>query len=243
MPHQVQVLKNNTNLPNGFYYQNGDTVLLDDTEFARLARDAFSSGTLKDLGYVAVTGTATSSSGNAPGNAVYDNPSTGIYRGTIPRDQVTIDVAAALATGVMTVSAVWLNAGDTVNNIALPIGATVSGTLTHGWFALYNAAGTLLGQTADQTSGTYAASSLVDKALTTPAVISTSGPYYVGIMVASAGAMPSLICKVLPLATVSTGWDGQALLCGTTGSGLTTAAPSPWTAPTAAVNRILAYCH
>jgi hypothetical protein len=56
MARGVRVNKANTNLPNGFYYPVNANVVLSDDEFARLAFDVFSSGTLTDLGQQGVAG-------------------------------------------------------------------------------------------------------------------------------------------------------------------------------------------
>jgi hypothetical protein len=243
MPHQVKALRNNVNLPNGFYVQSGQSVILDDTEFARLAQDVFSSGTLQDLGYVTTAGPSSGTGVTSPGGSIFDQPTSGIYRASIWRDDLTSDVAAALATGVMTLSGIYLQAGDTVSRIGVPIGNTAAGTPTHSWTALYTTAGVLMGQSADQAAAAIAANGVQDLALVTPQVISTSGVYYAAYMVA-ATTVPSLLCMVYGRATVSTGWlTGQSVLAGTAGTALTTTAPAAAGTITAVVNRAMMYAH
>lgn len=166
-------------------------------------------------------------------------------RWSIARMEATTDVAAALTTQVMTSVGVVLRAGDLVTNIAVQFGATAASVPTNWWFALYSSAATpaLLGQTADQLTGAIAANAVMDLALTTPYQVTTDGFYYVGIMV-KATTVPSIICKVLP--TAATGGatlTGVPVLAQTSGSALTTMAPSTIATPTTVVNVPLVVVH
>lgn len=139
-----------------------------------------------------------------------------------------------LATGVLTLVAIPLYAGDIVTNITFKSHTTAAGTPTHWWFALYDGSYNLLGQTADQTStawGTFTAKTL---ALTSAYTVTASGIYYAAIMVA-ATTVPSL--DGLTASSSSTGaaayLTGQKLLAGQFGSGYTTTAPSSAASPAA----------
>lgn len=167
-------------------------------------------------------------------------------RTSIPREDAQSDVAAALATGVMTSVGVVLRAGDVVTNIAVQLGNTAGGsTISNWWFALYSNAATpaLLAQTADQTNGALGANSLKDLALAAPVSITADGLYYVGIMV-KAGTVPSLPCRVLARSTLSDAMlTGMAKRAVTSGSTLTDTAPATIATPTAVVNIPFVICH
>ena len=167
-----------------------------------------------------------------------------LFFGTTPADaskaprfnQQRIDVAsdtAALTTQVMTMVALPLNAGDLITKLAFKSGATAAGTPTNYWFALYDTAGALISQTADQASTAWAADTTKDLALATPYLVPTPGVYYAGIMV-KATTVPSLVGCTLARAAVSTGFlSTDKVLSQTSGSGLTTTAPATIVTPTA----------
>lgn len=136
----------------------------------------------------------------------------------------------ALATGVMTSVPIPLRAGDVITNISFRSGATALATGSNWWFALYSAAAipALLAQTADQTSGAWAANTTQTKALTTPQTITADGIYYVGIMVA-ASTVPTLLGTVAAPAIVT----GERALSQSSGSSLTNLAPSTIASTTA----------
>ena len=153
------------------------------------------------------------------------DPDQVFHRANLPR---VADDVAALTSGVMTTTPLWLNAGDTVTNLTAISGGTALATGTHWFFALYNPAGTtLLGQTADQTSGAWAADTVKTLALAAPVKITASGLYQVGIMVA-ASTVPTLVgvTAAKPFLT------GEVNLAQTSGSGLTTTAPATVATPT-----------
>lgn len=52
MPHSVTTTKANTNLPNGFTYPAGVTVILSNEQFSRLQAGIFTRGNLTDGGNV-----------------------------------------------------------------------------------------------------------------------------------------------------------------------------------------------
>jgi hypothetical protein len=152
------------------------------------------------------------------------DPDQVFHRANLPR---ICDDVAALATGVMTVVPLWLNAGDTVTNLTAISGGTAAGTPTHYFFALYNPAGTtLLGQTADQLTAAWAADTVKTLALATPVKITASGLYLVAIMV-TATTVPTLVgvSAAKPFLT------GEVNLAQTSGSALTATAPATVASP------------
>lgn len=149
----------------------------------------------------------------------------------------SLDVSAdtdPLTTQVMLSVAVPLQAGDLVTNITFKSGATAADTPTNYWFALYSSASTpaLLSQSADQTTAAWAANTVKTLALATPQRITSSGVYYASIMV-KATDLPSLIGKSLGIAGASASILSSKVIAQTSGSGLTTTAPSTITSGTA----------
>lgn len=146
------------------------------------------------------------------------------HRANLPR--IGLDDVAALATGVMTSVDLWLNEGDLVTNLSFISGATAAGTPTAWWFALYDPAGALLSQTADQTTTAWAADTVKTLALGTAQRATRSGLYKASIDV-TATTPPTLVGTVgaKPVLT------GEGNLAQTSGSGLTTTAPATIATP------------
>lgn len=160
----------------------------------------------------------------------------GAPSGQVPRQNMTrLDVTtdlAALTTQVMSSVALPLMAGDVVTYLAFKSGATAAGTPTNWWFALFDTAGALLQQTADQLTAAWAANTTKKLALAAPVEITAEGIYRAAIMV-KATTVPTLVGKTLPLAAVSTGFlSTDLVLSQTSGSGLTTTAPATIATPT-----------
>ena len=145
-------------------------------------------------------------------------PRTGLYDSAGDTGQV------ALATGVMTSVPIYLHAGDVVTNVSFRSGATAAGTPTNWWFALYSNASVpaLLAQTADQTSGAWAANTTKTLALSSAKTITESGVYWVGINV-TATTVPTLLGCVAAPAIVT---GERNLSQSGPASGLTTTAPT-----------------
>lgn len=137
----------------------------------------------------------------------------------------------ALTTQVMTSVAVPLQAGDKVTNISFKSGATAAGTPTNYWFALYSPAGALLAQSADQLTAAWAANTLVTLALATPQVASAAGVYYAACMV-KATTPPTLLGASVALAGAAASILSSKVLAQTSGSSLTTTAPTTIASPT-----------
>lgn len=140
---------------------------------------------------------------------------------------------AALSTGVMTSTAVLLYAGDVVTNLTFISGATAAGTPTHWWFALYDTASTpnLLGQSADQTSGAWAANTAKTLALASPYTVTTTGIYEAAVNV-TATTPPTLVGASVQTGAAGAVVSGMRILAQTSGSSLTTTAPSTIASPT-----------
>lgn len=164
--------------------------------------------------------------------AAPSSPST-FYRANLPRfglyDDASDTGSVSLTTQVMTSVPIKLAAGDVVTNISFVSGATAAGTPTNWWFALYSSAATpaLLAQTADQLTGAWAAFTVQTKALATAQTITTSGVYWVAIMV-KATTVPTLLGSigVKPIVT------GERNLSQSSGAALTTTAPATIATPT-----------
>lgn len=148
---------------------------------------------------------------------------------------------SALTTQVMLSVAVPLQPGDVVTNITFVSGATPAGTPTNWWFALYSSASTpaLLAQSADQTSTAWAASTVKTLALATAQTITTAGVYYAAIMV-KATTPPTLIGVNTGVAAAAASILSSKVLAQTSGSSLTTTAPSTITSATTVANVPLA---
>jgi hypothetical protein len=157
------------------------------------------------------------------------------YRANLPRvglyDSAGDTGSAALADGVMTAVRLPLAAGDVVTNLTFVSGTATSGTEANWWFALYDTSATpaLIAQTADQTTGDFAASTAKTLALSSAYTVTRTGIYWAAIMVhCSAGTPVSLIgaLGVKPVAT------GEGNLAVRSGSSLTTAATATLASPT-----------
>lgn len=146
------------------------------------------------------------------------------HRANLPR--TGLDDVAALATGVMTSVDLWLNEGDLVTNLTFVSAGTAAGTPTAWWFALYDTAGALMAQTADQTTTAWAADTAKTVALATAQRITKSGLYKAAINV-TATTPPSLVGTVGAKPVLA----GEANLSQTSGSGLTTTAPATIATP------------
>lgn len=160
------------------------------------------------------------------------DPVSAFYRSNMRRLDATADTGA-LTTQVMTSVPVYLRRGDVVTNISFRSGGTAAGTPTNYWFALYSNAATpaLLGQTADQLTAAWAATSNKTLALASPVTIQTDGVYWVAIMV-KATTVPTLVgVSTTAAAGIVT---GEKNLAQTSGSALTTTAPATIASPTAA---------
>lgn len=155
------------------------------------------------------------------------------HRANLPRIGLTDSAGdtgnVALATGVMTSVPIFLVAGDLITNLSFVSGATAAGTPTAWWFGLYDNQATpaLIAQTADQTTGAWAANTVKTLALSAAYRVLATGLHYAACMV-TATTPPSLMgtVGVKPVIT------GERNLSQSSGSTLTTTAPATIATPT-----------
>lgn len=149
-------------------------------------------------------------------------------------EQININAdLAALTTQVMTSVAVPCQVGDLISSITFKSGATAADTPLNWWFALYSSATTpaLLAQTADQTTGAWAANTVKTLDLATAQRIPSTGVYYAAVMV-KATATPTLLGKNLALAGAAASVLSSKVLAQTSGSSLAATAPATIATPT-----------
>jgi hypothetical protein len=152
------------------------------------------------------------------------DPDALFWRANLPR--TGLDDVTAAATGVMLSTPLYLEEGDLVTNVTFISAATAGATITNYWFALYNPAGALLAQTADQTSTAWAADTVKTLPLQTAQRITRSGLYYAAFAMAAA-TIPTLVGT----GTAKPALTGEANLAQTSGTGLTTTAPATIATP------------
>jgi hypothetical protein len=156
---------------------------------------------------------------------------------TIPLNSYNWVVTGAIgATGVLWLTGIALLAGDTITNISYRSGSTAAVNPANWWFALYNEDLTLRGQTADQTTTAWGTSTTKTLALTTPSTITTSGMYYVGVMV-KADTIPTM----LAVTWTTTAPQVFKTLNGSSTTGLTDTAPA--TAGAITLNAVAPYAY
>lgn len=161
----------------------------------------------------------------------YGAPNNQVFADSLPRIEAAADLAA-LTTQVMSSVGVPLESGNVVTSLSFVSGATPAGTPTNWWFALYSPDGVLLAQSADQLTAAWAANTVKTLALARPIIAPTPGLYYAGIMV-KATTPPSLVGRTLQNAVVAGNMGlGALILTQTSGSALTTTAPSTIATPT-----------
>lgn len=128
-------------------------------------------------------------------------PATGLAE-TFGRTRATT-TSAALTSGTLYLTAIYLPAGITATNLTMGVSGTAKTGGTHGWYVLANSARSVVAVTADKTDaattwGTTNAFQTV--AFNTPYAVTTAGLYYVGVMVAqTAGSMPTFVVSSDPV--------------------------------------------
>ena len=135
---------------------------------------------------------------------------------------------AALSTGRLSLQAIYIPAGITVNSISFWSATTAGATLTNQLFGLYDINLNLLRSSVNDGATAWAANAKKTLALTSSFTTTYSGLYYLGIMVA-ATTVPTLKGN-----TAKTGGQLNAAapsMGGTSSTGLTTTLPSPAAAP------------
>lgn len=153
-------------------------------------------------------------------------------------DRRLINGTTTPASGVMSVSAIYLPAGLVVASIVLFSAGAVT-TNTHNWAALYKGDLTFIAQSADDTtSGDFGANTKITKTLTAAQTVPYSGLYYIGWAQTSSGQNTLLACSA-PASSIA---NNDVPICAATSSGsLTTTAPSPAGALTGIIGSFYAY--
>jgi hypothetical protein len=135
---------------------------------------------------------------------------------------------AVLSSGRLSLQAIYIPAGVTVNSISFWSATTAAGTPTNQLFGLYDNNLNLLRSSNNDTTTAWAANSRKTIALTSAFTTTYSGLYYLGIMV-TATTVPTLKGN-----TAKVGGQlnaGAPSMGGTSNTGLTTALPATATAP------------
>lgn len=153
---------------------------------------------------------------------------TGALYETFDRDLCDEVNTAALSSGRLSLQAIWLPAGTTINSISFWSATTAAGTPTNQLFGLFDSSYNLLRSSTNDTTTAWAANSRKTLSLTSAFTTTYSGIYYLGIMV-TATTVPTLKGN-----TAKTGGQlnaGAPTMGGTSTTGLTTALPGTATAP------------
>lgn len=156
------------------------------------------------------------------------------YVENMRRTEVISDAVVIGATGIMTSVAVPIQAGETITNITFRSGSTAANTPLNWGFALYSNATTpaLLAQTADQTTGAWAADTVKTLALQTAQLITVAGVYYAALWM-KATAQITCAGTILAHLDISTGYfSTDKALSQSSGTTLTTTAPATIATPT-----------
>lgn len=118
-----------------------------------------------------------------------------------------------------------LVAGETIRSFTCVSGTTAGASLTHAWYCLYDINLAKLAVTTDDTSASWAINTAKTLSLSAPYSVTSTGLYYVGIVVVGT-TLPTLL-------GVNTGLGAMSLppiMNGLSTSGLTTPATAPATA-------------
>lgn len=152
---------------------------------------------------------------------------TGALYETFDRDLCDEVISVVLATGRLSLQAIYLPAGTTINSISIWSASTAAGTPTNQIFGLYDINLNLLRSSVNDTTTAWAANSRKTLALTSAFTTTYSGLHYLGIMV-TATTVPTLKGNT----TKNGGQLNAALptMGGSSTSGLTTALPATATA-------------
>lgn len=128
------------------------------------------------------------------------------------------------ASGTLWMQAIYLKAGQKVNNISVSSGTTAAGTPTNCIAGIYDANRNLLAQTANQGTAAWAANTLKTIPLTAEFRVPYSGLYYIGFFMTAT----TIITMKGNTARGANQLAGAApILQGASSTGLTTALPNP----------------
>lgn len=161
---------------------------------------------------------------NMPNDYLYATGISGTIAETIPRILCNEANLSVLTSGTLSVVAVFLRAGQKINNISFCSATTAANTPTNGFFALYDSGRSLLAQTDNFLTEAWATNAIKTKPLLASYTVPSTGLYYVGIMI-TATTVPTLKGQ-----TAKTGGQLSAIppiLHGNSTAGLTTTLPNP----------------
>jgi len=147
---------------------------------------------------------------------------------TIDRDLVDEVNTSLLSSGRLSLQAIYLPAGVTINSISFWSATTAAGTPTNQLFGLFDSSYNLLRSSTNDTTTAWAANSKKTLSLTSTFTTTYSGLHYLGIMV-TATTVPTIKGN-----TAKVGGQLNAAapsMGGTSTTGLTTALPATAAAP------------
>lgn len=146
---------------------------------------------------------------------------TGTVAETVARHLVD-STQAGTTSGLMYLTAVYLRAGQKINNLSFFATVAASG-MTHGLFGIYNSSLALVATSADFLTEGWLVNTIKTKPLTATYTVPTTGLYYFAVMTANSTTQPSYAAK----GTGNTTLKGLApALSGSSTTGLTTALPA-----------------
>ena len=166
--------------------------------------------------------------------------SSGCLAATFDRGSTTITLSAGAATsGTLRLYRIYLPAGLSITNISFWSGATALATGTNQWFGLFDSSRAVLAKTADDTSTAWGTKTKKTLAITGgPYVTTTTGWYYVGILIAAA-TVPTI--QAFADAQSDDARDAAPITGGNSTTGLTTPASCTGTQTAITVLAQLAY--
>lgn len=158
-------------------------------------------------------------------------------------------VTVVAVSGTMYSVAVPLLAGDVIRGMAVR-GIGAASAPSNYWFALYDTALALVGQTADQLTAAWAGNTTKDLTFASGAfassgayIVPAAGIYYAAFAFAGTTA-PTLAGQALSDTTISTGIvSGQKQIAQVSGSSLTGTAPTTIATPASNSNRAYVVLH
>jgi len=165
--------------------------------------------------------------GTQPGGFDSWVPAGGLFE-TMDRNVCPEVNTSLLSSGRLSLQAIWLPAGITINSISFWSATTAGATLTNQLFGLYDNNLNLLAQSNNDGATAWAANSKKTLALPTPYTTTYTGLYYLAIMVA-ATTVPTM--KGGTARTDGSLEYAPPSMGGTSTTGLTTALPATAAAP------------
>jgi len=143
---------------------------------------------------------------------------------TMPRELCTeTNSVVPTASGTLWMQAIYLYAGQVLNNIILSSATTAAGTPTNAIAGIYDAARNKVAETADQLTTAWAANTTKTLGLTAAYRVPTSGLYYIGFYMK---ASTIITMKGTTARTANQLAGAAPILQGTSTTGLTTSLPA-----------------